>query len=129
MQSSFIIAQILGPLYVIVAAGLLLNPLAYQRVLEEFFESPALAFLGGVLALTFGLAILAFHHTWNADWTVVVTLIGWLGLIKGSLLAIWPGAMIRLSRPLMATPARLRIMAAVPLALGLFLSLEGFGLV
>ena len=129
MQSSFIIAQILGPMYVVVAAGLLLNPVAYQRVFEEFFESPALTYLGGLLALTFGLAILAFHHTWNADWTVVVTLIGWLGLIKGSLLAVWPGAMIRLSRPLTAKPARLRIMAAVPLALGLFLSLEGYGLV
>ena len=129
MQSSFIIAQILGPMYVIVAAGLLLNTPAYQRVFEEIFESPALAYLGGLLALITGLVILALHHAWSADWTLIVTLIGWLALIKGSLLAVWPGAVIRLSRPLMAKPARLRTWAVVPLALGLFLSLEGYGLI
>ena len=70
MQSSLVVAQILGPMYVIVAVGLLLNPPAYQRIFEEFFESPALAFVGGVIALIFGLAILAFHRAWSADWTL-----------------------------------------------------------
>ena len=45
MQSSLVIAQILGPMYVIVAVGLLLNTPAYQRIFEEFFENPALAYL------------------------------------------------------------------------------------
>ncbi len=129
MQSSWVIAQILGPMYVIVAVGLLLNPPAYQRIFEEFFESPALAFVGGVIALIFGLAILAFHRAWSADWTLIVTLIGWLALIKGSLLVVCPSAVIRLSRPPMAQPARLRTWAAAPLALGLFLSVKGSGLV
>ena len=129
MQSSLVIAQILGPMYVIVAVGLWLNTPAYQRIFEEFFESPALAYLGGLLALIFGLVILAFHHAWSTDWTLIVTLIGWLALIKGSLLLVYPRAVIRLSRPLMAQPARLRGWAAVPLALGLFFSVKGYGLV
>ncbi len=129
MQSSLVIAQILGPMYVIVAVGLLVNAPTYQRIFEELFESPALAYLGSLLALIFGLVILAFHHAWSTDWTLIVTLIGWLALIKGSLLAVCPGAVIRLSRPLMAKSARLRTWAAVPLVLGLFLSLKGYGLV
>ena len=129
MPSSLVIAQILGPMYVIVAVGLFLNAPAYQRVFEEFLESPVLAYLGGLLALTFGLLVLAFHNVWRADWTLVVTLIGWMGLIKGTLLVVYPSAVIRLSRPLLARPARLRIWAAVPLTLGLFLSVKGYGLV
>ena len=60
---------------------------------------------------------------------LIVTLIGWLALIKGSLLVIRPSAVLGLSRPLMAHPARLRIWAVAPLALGLFLSVKGFGLI
>ena len=55
MQSSLVIAQALGPMYVIVPVGLLLNTPAYQPIFEEFFESPALAYLGGLFALIFGL--------------------------------------------------------------------------
>ena len=127
MPSSLVIAQMLGPLYVIVAVGLAVNSSLYQRLFDEFFESPALTFLGGFLALAFGLLILAFHPTWNADWTVIVTLVGWLGLLKGSLLIVRPGAVLGLSRALMASPARLRAGSVVPLALGLFLGAKGFG--
>ncbi len=128
MQSALVIARILGPMYVIVAVGLFVNAPAYQRVFEEFLERPVLAYLGGLLALIFGLVVLAFHPVWRADWTFIVTLIGWMGLIKGTLLVIVPSAVIRLSRPLMAQSARLRIWAAGPLALGLFLSAKGYGL-
>ena len=129
MQPAMIIAQILGPLYVIVSLGLLLDPSTYQRVFEDFLENAALTYLGGLLALIFGLLVLAFHGAWRADWTVIITIIGWLGLIKGTLLLVRPSAVIRLSRPLMAQPAQLRVSAVVTLAFGLFLSAKGYGLV
>lgn len=128
MQSSFVIAQILGPAYLIVGIGLLLNTRACQRNFDEILEGPAFEYLVGLLALSFGLVILAMHHSWNADWTFVVTLIGWLALIKGCLLIQFPSVVLRLSRPLMAEPIRLRAWATIPLTLGLFLGVKGFGL-
>ena len=129
MQASLVIAQILGPMYVIVAVGLVANAAAYRQIFEAFYDSPSMAYLGGLIALIFGLVILAFHHAWPMDWTMIVTLIGWLALIKGSLLVVWPSAVRRLSRPLMAHLVRRRIWAVFPLALGLFLSVKGYELV
>ena len=140
MQSSMVIAQILGPMYIIVAVGLLLNPAAYLGIFEGILENPAATYFSGTLALIFGLIILVFHHSWNPDWTVVITLMGWAGLIKGSLLILCPGPMARLFRPLMTHLFGLRIWASSPLALGLllvvkfgplalglFLTVKGFG--
>ena len=129
MLSSLVIAQILGPMYVIVAVGLLFNPAAYRGIFEGILENPAAVYFSGYLALIFGLVILAFHPSWNPDWTAVVTLMGWAGLIKGSLLVICPGAMMRLFRPLIMVLFGQRIWGIGPLALGLFLTVKGFGLV
>lgn len=128
MQSPQVIAQILGPMYVIVGIGMLFNSSTYQRIYDEIFEVHALAYFVGLLALVFGLVILTVHHSWNADWTVIGTLIGLLALIKGSLLILCPSVVLRLSRPLMAQPVRMHVWATVSAVLGLFLGVKGYGL-
>jgi hypothetical protein len=40
--------------------------------------------LSGVLMFVAGLAIVRAHNRWCADWTVLVTLSGWLALALGS---------------------------------------------
>lgn len=47
-------------------------------------------FLGGMIALLIGLAILHVHPNWNNDWTSLVTLIGWIACIKGITFFIFP---------------------------------------
>ena len=127
MATAETIAKILGPLYVIVALGMVANAPLYQRVSEAFLEQPAVTYLGGLLALAAGLAILAVHPGWHGDWTAIITLIGWLALIKGALLMVRPGWVMQWSRRMMAEPGRLRVMAVVPLVLGLFLAAKGYG--
>ena len=129
MQASAVISQILGLTYVIVGIGLLLNPANYQSILKGFCESPALSYLGGLLALIFGLTILVFHHAWSADWTVIITLVGWLAIIKGSVLVAYPSAVLQPSRRILAQPARLRVWSIFPIALGLFLSIKGYAII
>jgi len=128
VQPSFIIAQILGPAYVVIGMGLLLNTANFQRILEDVSVSPAFAYLAGLLALIFGLVILVFHHAWNTDWTLIVTLFGWLALIKGSLLVTYPGVVLRFSQRVLARSVTFRAWAIVLLVLGLFLSVKGYAL-
>jgi hypothetical protein len=42
------------------------------------------------MAIVFGFLILEFHNYWNSDWTVVITIFGWLSLLKGILLIVFP---------------------------------------
>jgi hypothetical protein len=40
-------------------------------------------YLSGVLTFVAGLAIIRAHNRWAPDWTVLITLTGWLALLLG----------------------------------------------
>jgi|APSaa5957512535_1039671.scaffolds.fasta_scaffold340127_2 hypothetical protein len=124
-----LIARIAGPVYVIVSFGLFLNPEGYRRMAVHFFEQPALGYLAGLLALALGVAILTFHFVWRADWTVLVTILGCLGIAKGAALIMAPGWMLRIWEPLLAKPAVIRAGGLGGLVLGLFLAAKGYALI
>jgi uncharacterized membrane protein len=128
MMTSLVIAQILGPMYVVVAIGLMVNPSVYRDLFEAFVETPAAAYFAGIFALIFGLVILAFHFTWHADWTIVITIVGWLGFLKGCALIVFPAGTMRLYRPFMPGASTMRLWALGPLVLGAFLSAKGYQL-
>jgi len=89
MYNALLIASFIGPLYLAVGVGLLTSPGHYEKMYKDFMKSEALIYLGGIMALLFGLIILHLHNEWHKDWRVLITLIGWLGTLKGiGLLAV-----------------------------------------
>ena len=129
MGSADFIAQIIGLLFGIVAVGVLINTAIYRRMVEEFTESPALCYLGGILALFFGLFILNFNNAWTTDWTVIITIIGWLSVVKGVLLIVFPKVYLNFSNWMRMGDAMMRYIGIIYLLLGLFLTFKGFGLI
>ena len=129
MGSANFIAQIIGLLFCIDAVGVLVNTAFYRRIVEEFIESPALCYLGGILALFFGLFILNFNNAWTADWTVIITIIGWLSVVKGVLLIVFPNVYLQFANWMRMGDAMMRYMGIIYLLLGLFLTVKGFGLI
>ena len=129
MGSANFIAQIIGLLFSIDAVGVLINTAIYRRMVEEFTESPALRYLGGILALFFGLFILNFNNAWTADWTVIITIIGWLSVVKGVLLIVFPKVYLQFTNWMRMGDAVMRYMGIIYLLLGLFLTFKGFGLI
>ena len=126
MGSANFIAQIIGLLFCIDAVGVLVNTALYRRIVEEFIESPALCYLGGILALFFGLFILNFNNAWTADWTVIITIIGWLSVVKGVLLIVFPKVYLNFSNWMRMGDAMMRYIGIIYLLLGLFLTFKGF---
>ena len=128
MQAAEIIARSLGPVYLIAGLGMLVATDSYLKMIKEFWKSPALTCLGGFLAAIVGFLILAVLAEWRADWTLLITLIGWVAVFKGAALLIAPRLLSPISR-LFDTPARLRLWATPPLLLGALLAAYGYGLV
>jgi len=128
MTAAHIIAQVLGPLYFVAGIALFNNPNAMHKLVEEISDNAAQSFLWGFVTLALSLLILAFHDAWSADWMVAVTIIGWLGTLKGTVLMIAPNILAAFTK-LFLKPAYMRVSAAGALALGVFLSVKGFALV
>jgi len=90
METSILIAKILATVYLSYFLGLLFSSKYYKEELPKLVDNSAYLILGGFMAIVFGFLILEFHNYWNSDWTVVITIFGWLSLLKGILLIVFP---------------------------------------
>jgi uncharacterized protein YjeT (DUF2065 family) len=90
METSLLVAQIFGPIYVVIALGMMLNKGYYNNMIRDFMKNDALLYLGGIIALAIGLLIVQAHNYWVKDWTVLVTIIGWMAVLKGIWLLVFP---------------------------------------
>ena len=126
MQTSRFLARLMGPFLVAIGAGLLLNTDAFRLMAEEFLKSHALIFLSGLITLVAGLAIVNVHNVWSADWRVLITVFGWLGVIGGAFRIVSPQATAAAGSAMLAHTAWVVGAWVVVLGLGLWLSYAGY---
>ncbi len=90
METSVILAKIMGPLLLIVGLGLFINLEHYRRMLSDFGASSLSIYMAGTTALLLGLLIVVFHNVWVVGWPVIITLLGWSAVIKGTVRLVAP---------------------------------------
>ncbi len=127
MYTSLFLAKLIGPIFVIVGIGLLLNGDRYRAVVDEVMSSYTLLYIFGAIALTGGLAIVLTHNVWVWDWPVIITIVGWLMIVRGSLRIIIPQQVEDLARKMVAGwPEVLLISGVLVITIGAFLCWKGF---
>jgi hypothetical protein len=84
VQASIFLARLLGPLLLLPGIGLFINPRAFRTMAAEVVGSITLVYLFGLMDVAAGLAIVLTHNVWAASWRVLITLIGWLLLVRGA---------------------------------------------
>ncbi|MEP0984311.1 hypothetical protein [Ekhidna sp.] len=90
MELSIFIARILGILYLSVGIGFFLFREYYVLALRKILNNPGYALLGGFMAIVGGMAMVTYHNHWVNDWRLIITIIGWIALIKGIILIMFP---------------------------------------
>lgn len=90
MELSFLAAKVLCLTYLSAGVAALTGKITYSKVIEDFERSPGLAFISGFLALIIGVVLVHYHNHWVRNWTVLITIVGWLSLLKGIMLVAWP---------------------------------------
>lgn len=90
METSILISKILSTVYLSFAFGILFNKKYYKELVSKVADNSVFMLFGGFLAIVFGFLILEFHNSWNSDWTSIITLVGWISLLKGIALLVIP---------------------------------------
>lgn len=99
MALSILIAKITSIVYLSVALGAVFSKDYYRRIIEDMTRNAALTYFMGFTAVILGSLIVDVHNTWTRDWTVLITIVGWLALVKGVLLIAFPKFVLGYSRP------------------------------
>ncbi|MCP4933994.1 MAG: hypothetical protein GY927_07250 [bacterium] len=126
METSYLLARIIGPYMLIAAIGLYTNRSIYDRLIDDIQDQPLLFMVTGAFTLILGLLMLQFHNVWSLDWRVLVTLIGWLTLIKGALAIIAPQMTVKIAEHYKSNDTALNIQATIIVFLGVFMSYMGY---
>jgi hypothetical protein len=126
MATSIFLAKLLGPILVLAAVAVYVNRKSLDAVAQEFLRSNALLLLLGFLDFAAGLAIVLTHNVWVADWRVIITLLGWLLLIRGIVRTLIPDQVKPYGVKLMKNQNAVTGVLAVTLVLGLVLSYFGY---
>lgn len=111
------LARVYGIAVLILAVTALLKPGRVGLALADFERSPGLTFLGALVGVLLGLFLITLHPVWTDLSAVLVSLLGWLALVKGVLLLAAPEGFLKFASA-MASPGRIRLWGVFALILG-----------
>jgi uncharacterized protein YjeT (DUF2065 family) len=123
MELSVLVAQIFGLVYVMFGLGMLINGSYYKKALDEMMNNSGFMVFGGMISLVIGFLLVRSHNVWVGDWTVLVTILGWLALVKGVLLLLAPNFLVDISKSILKNT---QVVGVGALILGLILGYFGF---
>ena len=119
------IAGLVGPTLVAIAAGMLLNLGSFPAIAEQISRDPALILVSGILLFVAGLAIVRAHNLWTG-WPVLVTILGWFAIFGGLVRILFRTRLAALAAGLGQSTNLIATTAVVLLVLGAFLSFKGY---
>ena len=125
MDLSILIAKLYGVVYAAFGLGMIINMKFYKKLFDDMYKTTTFIFGWGIFASITGLFIILHHNFWVADWTVLITIIGWIALVKGLYMLIFPGY-LNFSKGLFKSNGMLYVMGVFALAFGCVLGYFGF---
>ena len=86
MEKAIQLAGLIGPILIVLSISEALNLHIWQKL------EASLVYLNGLLLFVGGLSIVRAYNHWAFDWTMLITMTGWLSFIIGLYRVFFPGA-------------------------------------
>ena len=127
LPHTIFLSRLIGLFALIVSIAEMMHKAAMVETASELANAPPLLFIAGIFTLLAGLAMVLSHNLWTGGvTTVVVTIIGWVMLVRGIVLVfISPGGAAGIFEALHFGQLYY-FYVAIPLLLGLYLTFAGF---
>ena len=126
MEMTLFIAQVMGVFFTVVGVGILLNPMRMKNAMEEVKRNYLFPYFGGVTALFIGLLIVLNHNVWDGLLESLVSLVGWLSILKGVFMILLPQKTVSAMMEKFMGTQMTRFMGVVAVVLGLYFVYQGF---
>jgi len=123
MLSNYL-AEIWGISMVIVSLALLVKERHIKRLFTAI-ETEESLFVWGLISSVTGVAMILSHNVWIQGWQVVITIFGWLALLKGLSLLFMPDSVKKCAKK-MENSQWLPIALVVAIFVGLIITYFGF---
>jgi hypothetical protein len=121
------LARLIGLFALVQATAMILHKEAVTDAMNGIMGNRPLLLVLGLVALAAGLAMVLAHNVWSGGaLPVVVTLIGWIVLIRGVLILLLPADALASMFAAVRFGTMFYVYAALALVLGVYLTWKGF---
>jgi hypothetical protein len=126
-RPTIFLARLFGLFMVVVALWMLVDERELSATLDALVQDRPATLLFSLMCLGCGLAVVLGHQIWSGGIApVLVTLLGWLLLVRGVALLFVPPNLLESLANAVSGPALLYPLSVVALGLGLILTYAGF---
>ena len=128
LPRTLFLSRLIGLYCILIGLSMMIRGQATVETVTALLQNSAMTFILGVITLAAGLAIVLAHNIWSGGaLTVIVTLVGWMALIKSLFFLFLPHEM---EAGLFLGQLHYRelfyVYAAISLVLGVYLTYGGF---
>jgi hypothetical protein len=125
MDTSLFLARLIGPMLLVVGAGVLINRENFRSMAKELVASRELMFIIGLMTLLGGLAIVNTHNVWNG-WPILITIFGWIFVVGGAVRILLPDTARSIQGAALDKPAMPAIGGSIQALIGAWLCYVGY---
>ena len=123
MQNALWLASIFGPMLVIMGLWMLLYNDNMVKIIASLKSTPACFYMLGMANLLIGLTIISQYNVWSWDAGFLVTLLGWILILRGILSLFVPQLLIKTT---MSHTGNMKYMGLLPFIWGIALAWFAF---
>jgi len=122
------LSRLIGLYCILVGLSMMTHSQATVETVTALLQNPSMTLILGVITLAAGLAMVLAHNIWaGGTLVVVVTLVGWMALVKSLFFLFLPPEMeTRLFLQQLHYQQLFYLYGAISLALGVYLTYGGF---
>ena|ERR1700688_576138 len=95
-MTTTVIAQVLGLFFAVTGISMVVNSKGTAAAIEASVQNKGTLWLWGMLALLIGAVIVVMNNAWTSGLPLLVTILGWIAMVKGAFILILPRAAVAL---------------------------------
>ena len=107
-HSTRVFARVLGPFLIISCVTAVVRASDMRALVTDFEANPVWPWVTGAFILVGGLIIVALHPYWRGATAVVISVMGWLLVLRGFFLLAFPTAFMSMANSMQKTGPRWR---------------------
>src|SRR5580704_17027780 len=126
-EPTVFLSRLIGLVALIIAVPMVMDKQSMMATFGLVVEDRGLLLVLGMASVVAGAAIVLLHNVWRKGlWPLVITLCGWLLLLRGVLILFLPSDVISGLIATLRVNDYYFVFAAIPLIIGAYLCLRGF---
>ena len=126
MDVSKFLSKVIGIYLIVVSVSMFTNMQLFMENVNALIHQPQSMFVAGFMTLIIGIMMVVSHNIWRWNWQGLITLIGWITLLKAVSIVLYPQFIDQATTLFMQNINVAYATAGIDFVIGFILSYIGF---